>query len=97
MHFAIFSLHLLAYSLADTAIISLIINHAPENNKGSILYLNNAGQAISKIIAPILAGTLYEKSKNINSLKYGGKGSLPFILGGLAGPILSSLLTLFYI
>jgi MFS family permease len=81
IHFILFGIHILGYSIADTSLASLITKYSTSNNQGSDLALNQAAQAIARVFSPVFAGLLYEYSKK------GGQilpiGALPFIASAL--------------
>lgn len=85
LHFALFSCHILGYSIADTALVSLVSRYSAASSQGRDLALNQAAQACARIFSPLIAGLLYERSKKniLNGKALLPLGALPFIAGGL--------------
>lgn len=85
LNIAIFAVHVVGYSLADTAVASLVTRYSPSDSQGRALSLNQAAQASARIISPLIAGLLYEYSNH----NRGGlwhwlrlpRGALPFLFG----------------
>jgi DHA1 family multidrug resistance protein-like MFS transporter len=92
-HFILFSLHILGYSIADTALVSLLTRYSSPSSQGSDLALNQAAQSCARVFSPLLAGLLYEQSSRIQrSFQHSSGyilldrlpvGALPFLVGGL--------------
>eukprot|EP01084_Bolivina_argentea_P187110 322371_1 len=85
LHFLFFSMHILGYSIADTAIISLISRYSVPNMLGRSLGLNQAALGFARVISPLIAGVLYERSKTQGSLPM---GALAYLAGSCA-PLLA--------
>lgn len=79
-HFAMFGLHVVGYSIADTALASLITKYSSPATQGRDLAYNQSAQACGRVISPLVAGLLYEMSKSSTILPV---GALPFIMGAL--------------
>jgi Na+/melibiose symporter-like transporter len=80
MHFALFTVHIVGYSIADTALVSLISRYSSQSSQGRDLSFNQAAQACARVLSPVVAGFLYEQSKQKGALPI---GALPFLLGGI--------------
>lgn len=85
INIAIFAVHVVGYSLADTAVASLVTRYSPADSQGRALSLNQAAQASARVISPLIAGLLYEYSKHHREglwhfLKL-PRGALPFLFG----------------
>lgn len=85
LHFMLFTVHIVGYSIADTALVSLISRYSSPTSQGRDLSFNQAAQACSRVLSPIVAGLLYEKSKQSRTLPV---GALPFLVGSL-GPCIA--------
>jgi MFS family permease len=76
---------MIGYSIADTALVSLISSYSEKSTQGRDLSFNQAAQSCARVLGPLVAGTLYEWSKQststISSLL--PKGALPFLVGAL--------------
>lgn len=83
LHFALFSCHIVAYSVAETALVSLISRYSAMQSQGRDMALNQAGQACARVFSPLIAGLLYEHSKHSTLLAVLPVGALPFLVGGL--------------
>jgi DHA1 family tetracycline resistance protein-like MFS transporter len=85
VHFTLFAIHMIGYSIADTALVSLISSYSEKSTQGRDLSFNQAAQSCARVLGPLVAGTLYEWSKQststISSLL--PKGALPFLVGAL--------------
>jgi len=81
-HFVLFSTHIVAYTVAETALVSLISRYSALQSQGRDLALNQAAQACARVFSPLLAGLLYEHSKQ-STLLVLPVGALPFVVGGL--------------
>jgi DHA1 family tetracycline resistance protein-like MFS transporter len=79
-HFVLFSVHILGYSMADTALVTLISRYAGKNMQGRSLGLNQAAQSTARVISPLIAGILYERSKRASGFP---PGALPYLIGSL--------------
>lgn len=79
-HFLLFAVHIVGYSIADTALASLISRYSPESSQGRDLALNQAAQACGRVLSPLIAGLLYERSKRSKTLPL---GALPFLAGSI--------------
>jgi MFS family permease len=64
LHFAMFAVHVLGYSIADTALVSLLSDASMQHSIGRDLALNQAIQAGARIVSPLVAGFLYEFTRN---------------------------------
>ncbi|CAM9497218.1 unnamed protein product [Heterosigma akashiwo] len=87
VHFAMFSVHILGYAIADTALSSLISRYSSPDTQGTHLGLNQAVQSFARMISPLVAGALYQRSKRAGALPV---GALPY-LAGAAAPLLAVL------
>ncbi len=58
-HFALFLLHIIGYSIADTALVSLISRYSSTWSQGQNLSFNQAAQSCAKVFSPLLAGIMY--------------------------------------
>jgi MFS family permease len=106
-HFILFSLHILGYSIADTALVSLLTRYSSPSSQGSDLALNQAAQSCARVFSPLLAGLLYEQSSRIQrSFQHGSGyilldrlpvGALPFLVGGLCPLVAVAIPVLLYI
>ena len=76
IHFLMFGIHLLGYTVADTALVSLISKYSAASTQGRDLAYNQAAQSCAKVISPLFAGLLYERSKKFGALPI---GALPFL------------------
>ena len=84
LHFIIFGIHIIAHSLADTSLVSLLVHYSTPSTRGRDLSLNAAAQACARIISPLLAGKIYEMQKNSpEMLPMLPIGALPFIIGAV--------------
>ncbi len=83
IHFILFAIHIIGYSIADTSLTSLITRYSMISNQGSDLALNQAAQAVARVISPIVAGLLYEYSKKSQEHQIFPIGALPFIASSL--------------
>ncbi len=81
LHFLLFGVHILGYSIADTAIVSLISRYSPPGTQGRSLGLNQASVGFARVITPLIAGVLYERSKTQGALPI---GVLAFQVGSFA-------------
>ena len=82
LHFVLFSIHIVAYTVAETALVSLISRYSTLQSQGRDLALNQAAQACARVFSPLIAGLLYEQSK-LSTLSILPVGALPFVVGGL--------------
>lgn len=96
VHFVMFTLHILAYVISDTALISLISTHSSSSQTGYHLSLAHAAHSIARILSTLCAGVLYQVSDiqivqtlPLKSLPY-LVASLPAVLGGIAVPFVVS-------
>ena len=64
LHLLLFSVHIVGYSLADTAVSSLMSHYSPPELIGSSLGILYAGNNMARMLSPLVAGALYEISKN---------------------------------
>mmetsp|Transcript_16133 Transcript_16133/g.21038 ORF Transcript_16133/g.21038 Transcript_16133/m.21038 type:complete len:665 (+) Transcript_16133:68-2062(+) len=85
VHFSFFSLHILGYAIADTALSALISRYSSSSTQGLYLGLNQAAQSCARMISPLVAGILYERSKRMDLLPL---GALPY-LAGASAPLLA--------
>ena len=80
IHFALFVVHIVGYSIADTALASLISKYSSPSSQGRDLAYNQAAQACARIVSPLIAGLLYEMSKRQSSMPI---GALPYLVGSI--------------
>jgi MFS transporter, DHA1 family, tetracycline resistance protein len=78
LHFMLFAGHIVGYSIADTALASLISRYSAPATQGRDLAFNQAAQSCARVLSPLFAGLLYERSKQSGSLPV---GALPFLAG----------------
>ena len=81
LHFLAFTIHIVGYSIADTGVASLISRYASQMSQGRDLALNQAAQACARVVSPVIAGVLYERSMADGRIF--GKGALPFLVGAM--------------
>jgi len=60
IHFTLFVIHIIGFSLADTALASLISRYSSPSSQGRDLAFNQAAQSCAKVLSPVVAGFLYE-------------------------------------
>lgn len=86
---------LTGYAISDTALASLISRYSLPESQGRNLGLSHACQSGARIISPLIAGTLYEKSKTyVSSLPV---GALPYVVASFM-PLLGMMIpTLLYL
>ncbi|KAM3569762.1 hypothetical protein VYU27_008142 [Nannochloropsis oceanica] len=84
-HFSMFSLHIIGYAISDTALASLISRYSAPEHQGRNLGWSHAAQSCARIISPLVAGMLYEWSKEPGHPL--PPGALPYIAGS-AFPLL---------
>ncbi|TFJ86976.1 hypothetical protein NSK_001310 [Nannochloropsis salina CCMP1776] len=84
-HFSMFSLHIIGYAISDTALASLISRYSAPEHQGRNLGWSHAAQSCARIISPLVAGILYEWSKEPGHPL--PPGALPYIAGS-AFPLL---------
>ena len=94
LHFMLFAGHIVGYSIADTALASLISRYSAPATQGRDLAFNQAAQSCARVISPLFAGLLYEKSKQSGSLPV---GALPFLAGAVFPAIGIAIPALLYI
>eukprot|EP01031_Cornospumella_fuschlensis_P050777 gene50777-62101_t len=94
LHFMAFALHVVGYSIADTALASLVTKYSSPANQGRDLALNQACQSCARVISPLLAGILYEWSKKSAVLPM---GALPFLAGALCPAVAVAVPSLLYV
>ena len=82
IHFTLFVMHIVGYSIADTALASLISKYSTPSSQGRDLAYNQAAQACARIVSPLIAGLLYEMSKKPSSRSL-PIGALPYLVGSL--------------
>lgn len=80
LHFLLFTLHVIGYSVADTSVASLISAYANPSSQGSALALNQALQAFARVLSPVVAGLLFERSRGFTWLP---AGAAPFLFSAL--------------
>jgi DHA1 family tetracycline resistance protein-like MFS transporter len=80
IHFSLFVAHIVGYSIADTALASLISKYSSPSTQGRDLSYNQAIQASARVVSPLIAGLLYEYSKKGSILPV---GALPYLIGSL--------------
>jgi MFS family permease len=56
LHFMLFAGHIVGYSIADTALASLISRYSAPATQGRDLAFNQAAQSCARVISPLLAG-----------------------------------------
>ena len=78
LHFMLFAGHIVGYSIADTALASLISRYSAPATQGRDLAFNQAAQSCARVLSPLFAGLLYERSKQSGTLPV---GALPFLAG----------------
>ena len=85
VHFALFVLHIVGYTVADTALVSLITRYSSPQSLGRDLSLNQAAQSVGRVLSPLVAGLLYEhsraRSRRVPSLL--PAGALPFLVAAV--------------
>lgn len=82
LHFIVFGIHIMAHSLSDTSLVSLLVHYSTPSTRGRDLSLNAAVQSCARIISPLLAGKIYEMQKNSPEMfPMLPIGALPFIVG----------------
>ena len=94
LHFSLFALHIVGYSIADTALASLISRYSLPATQGRDLAFNQAAQSCARVLSPLFAGLLYERSKMSGLLPV---GALPFLAGAAFPAIGISIPALLYI
>ena len=94
VHFFLFAAHIVGYSIADTALASLISRYSATATQGRDLAMNQAAQSCARVLSPLFAGLLYEKSKQLGTLPI---GALPFLAGAAFPAIGISIPALLYI
>lgn len=99
LHFAIFAIHVVGFSIADTALVSLVTHYSSAESQGRALSFNHAAQACARVISPLVAGLVYEYSKDFEMGNALGLpvGALPFLLGALFPAFGISVPSLLYI
>ena len=84
-HFLLFACHILGFTIADTALVSLISRYSAPVSQGRDLALCQAANSCARIFSPLIAGLLYERSREL--VRTGTAvlpfGALPFLVGGL--------------
>lgn len=80
LHFGLFVAHIVGYSIADTALASLISKYSSPASQGRDLSYNQAAQACARVVSPLIAGYLYEASKKMKAFPI---GALPYLTGAL--------------
>jgi DHA1 family tetracycline resistance protein-like MFS transporter len=86
LHVLMVLLQVVGFSLADTALVSLISEHSASGARGRHLSTHQAAQAVSRIASPLLSGYVYANYGNVLGLP---TGSLAFIINA-ATPALAS-------
>ena len=85
VHFALFVLHIVGYTVADTALVSLITRYSSPQSLGRDLSLNQAAQSVGRVLSPLVAGLLYEqsraRSRRVPSIL--PAGALPFLVAAV--------------
>lgn len=51
----LFTVHILGYSLADTALVALISRYASPSTQGRSLGLNQAAQSMARVVSPVVS------------------------------------------
>ena len=95
-HFMLFASHVVGYSIADTALASLIARYSTSTSQGRDFALNQAAQSCARILSPLVAGLLYERSKQVGEGAF-PKGALPFLVGAMCPAIAVVIPSLLYI
>lgn len=95
LHFAFFSAHIVGYSVADTTLASLISKYSSPATQGRDLALNQAAQACARVVSPLIAGMLYEYSKQPHA--WLPVGALPFLVGAMCPLIALTIPTYLYL
>ena len=94
LHFMLFVGHIVGYSIADTALASLISRYSAPATQGRDLAFNQAAQSCARVLSPLFAGLLYERSKKSGNLPV---GALPFLAGAAFPAIGIAIPALLYI
>ena len=94
LHFMLFVGHIVVYSIADTALASLISRYSAPATQGRDLAFNQAAQSCARVLSPLFAGLLYERSKKSGNLPV---GALPFLAGAAFPAIGIAIPALLYI
>lgn len=50
LHFLLFTVHIVGYSIADTALVSLITRYSSQSSQGRDLSYNQATQALARVL-----------------------------------------------
>lgn len=95
LHFAFFSAHIVGYSVADTTLASLISKYSSPATQGRDLALNQAAQACARVVSPLIAGMLYEYSKQPHA--WLPVGALPFLVGAMCPLVALTIPTYLYL
>ena len=86
IHLTFFALHIVGFSLANTAIPSLLSRYSDEASQGANLGFNAAMASASRVFSPLVSGLLYEEVSWVS----------PFVLAaggaGIAGLAVQALL-----
>ncbi|NDC43293.1 MAG: MFS transporter [Chitinophagia bacterium] len=82
-HFALFVTHIVGYTVADTALVSLITRYSSPQSQGRDLSLNQAAQSVGRVLSPLVAGILYERSKLWGRTGILPPGALPFLVAAV--------------
>jgi Na+/melibiose symporter-like transporter len=80
LHYLMFSIHILGYSIADTSLVSLFSSYSLKSTGRNLAYCQ-AAQSSARILSPLIAGYLYQRSMMMESLPI---GSLPYLFGAVA-------------
>lgn len=51
----LFTVHIMGYSLADTALVALISRYASPATQGRSLGLNQAAQSMARVVSPVVS------------------------------------------
>ena len=86
LHLFAFSVQVAGFSICQTALPALLSRYASAEAQGSVLGFGQAAQAASRVVAPLVSGVLYDRSKELGFGDY----AAPYYLGG-ALSVLSSL------
>ncbi|CAN0468159.1 unnamed protein product, partial [Scytosiphon promiscuus] len=55
----LFTVHIMGYSLADTALVALISRYASPATQGRSLGLNQAAQSMARVVSPVVRDVVY--------------------------------------
>ena len=96
IHFIMFVVHVLGYSIADTALVSLISEQSTSEFRGGDLAINQAVQSFARILSPLAAGFMYEISKDMLFAGYRLPiGALPYIVSATLPAFAATFIVMF--